>query len=75
VSRATDTAGKRPKWLMLSLFPGAPWFHSWLFSSDRIVGIEWTIARLILLGIASIPISFDAADDYSRHEAKRAAPP
>jgi hypothetical protein len=40
-----------------------------------IVGIEWTIAWLILVGIASIAISFDAADDYTQHEAKRAAPP
>jgi hypothetical protein len=39
-----------------------------------IVGIEWTIAWLILLGIASIAISFDAPDDYSRDEADRAAP-
>jgi hypothetical protein len=27
-----------------------------------IVGIEWTIAWIILLGIASIAISFDAAE-------------
>ena len=39
-----------------------------------IVGIEWTIAWIIPLGIASIAISFDAADDFSRHEAPRGPP-
>jgi hypothetical protein len=39
-----------------------------------IVGIEWTIAWIILLGIASIVISFDAAETapVTKH---RAAPP
>jgi hypothetical protein len=39
----------------------------------RIVGIEWTIAWIILLGIASIAISFDATETaVTKH---RAAPP
>jgi hypothetical protein len=40
----------------------------------RIVGIEWTIAWIIVLGIASIAISFDAAETapVTKH---RAAPP
>ena len=82
LARTTEAAGKGPNWLMLSPFSGGAMVPLVvgmlrvvsLVVIAGIVGIEWTIAWIILLGIASIAISFDAAETapVTKH---RAAPP